>query len=168
MSRRRFFQTAAGMAASFVAMNQVFGNLFEASAAEAATPDMAEARAASLSGQFVIDGHTHFLRDDTRLIGFVKGREAVGKSGWNKSLAEKEQTLDDLKYDNYLKEIYLDSDTKVALLSNSPSEVPEDWFIPQEQVFATRERVNQRGRLAAHAGAFHDHAGLAGLARSGR
>ena len=62
----------------------------------------------------------------------------------------------------------MDSDTKVALLSNSPSEVPEDWFIPQEQVFATRERVNQRGRLAAHAGAFHDHAGLAGLARSGR
>src|SRR5689334_21090198 len=40
MSRRRFFQTAAGMAASFVAMNQVFGNLFEVSAAEAATPDM--------------------------------------------------------------------------------------------------------------------------------
>ena len=31
-------------------MNQVFGTLFEASAAEAATPDMAEARAASLSG----------------------------------------------------------------------------------------------------------------------
>ena len=31
LSRRRFFQTAAGMAASFVAMNQVFGRLFEAS-----------------------------------------------------------------------------------------------------------------------------------------
>ena len=37
LSRRRFFQTAAGMAASFVAMNQVFGRLFEASIAEAAT-----------------------------------------------------------------------------------------------------------------------------------
>ena len=87
------------------------------------------------------------------LTGFVKGREAVGKSGWNKSLAEKEQTLDDLKYNNYLKEIYLDSDTKVALLSNSPSEVPEDWFIPQEQVFATRERVNSEAgsrRMLAH------------------
>ena len=39
LSRRRFFQTAAGMAASFVAMNQVFGNYFAASEAEAATPD---------------------------------------------------------------------------------------------------------------------------------
>src|SRR5271169_7242807 len=61
LSRRRFFQTAAGMAASFVAMNQVFGPLFDASAAEAATPDLANQRAQALSGQFVIDGHTHFL-----------------------------------------------------------------------------------------------------------
>src|SRR6516162_9700203 len=135
LSRRRFFQTASGMAASFLVMNQVFGRLFEVSEAEAATPDMAEERAQALSTQFIIDGHTHFLRDDTRLVGFIKAREAVGKAGWNKALADKEQTIDDLKYGNYIKEIYMDSDTKVALLSNSPSEVPEDWFIPQEQVF---------------------------------
>jgi uncharacterized protein len=153
LSRRRFFQTAAGMAASFVAMNQVFGHIFDASLAEAATPDLANERAAGLSGQHVIDGHTHFLRDDTRLMNFVKMRDAVGKSGWNKSLAEKEQTIDDLKYNNYIKEMYMDSDTKVALLSNSPSEVPEDWFIPQEQVFATREKVNKEAgtrRMLAH------------------
>src|ERR1700722_12668566 len=68
LSRRGFFQTAAGMAASFVALNQVFGPIFDASEAEAATPDMADARAGALSGQMVIDGHTHFLRDDTRLM----------------------------------------------------------------------------------------------------
>ena len=153
LSRRRFFQTASGMAASFVAINQVFGPLFEASEAEAATPELAEQRAQALSGQYVIDGHTHFLRDDTRLVGFAKQREAVGKAGWNKALAEKEQSLDDLKYNNYLKEIYMDSDTKVALLSNSPSEVPEDWFLPQEVVFQTRERTNKEAgsrRMLAH------------------
>jgi predicted TIM-barrel fold metal-dependent hydrolase len=153
LSRRRFFQTAAGMAASFVALNQVFGQVFDASIAEAATPDMANARADALSGQIVIDGHTHFLRDDTKLMGFVRQRENVGKFGWNKSLAEKEQTIEDLKFNNYMKEIYMDSDTKVALLSNSPSEVPEDWFIPQAQVFATREKVNQKAgsrRMLAH------------------
>src|SRR5580704_12905868 len=37
LSRRRFSQTAAGMAASFVALNQVFGHLFDVSEAEAAT-----------------------------------------------------------------------------------------------------------------------------------
>ena len=152
-SRRRFFQTAAGMAASFVAINQVFGPLFDATEAEAATPERADARAGALAGQMVIDGHTHFLRDDTRLMGFVKGREAVGQFGWNKELSAKEQTIDDLKYSNYVKEIYMDSDTKVALLSNSPSDVPEDWFIPQEQVFKTRELVNGMAghkRMMAH------------------
>jgi predicted TIM-barrel fold metal-dependent hydrolase len=153
LSRRRFFQTAAGMAASFVAMNEVFGHLFDASVAEAATPDIADQRAAALSGQMVIDGHTHFLRDDTRLTAFVKGREAVGQWGWNKELSGKEQTIDDLKFGNYIKEIYMDSDTKVALLSNSPSEVPQDWFIPQSQVFATRKTVNDKAgtrRMMAH------------------
>jgi uncharacterized protein len=153
LSRRRFFQTASGMAASFLVMNQVFGRLFEVSEAEAATPDMAAERAGALSKQFIIDGHTHFLRDDTRLMGFIKAREAVGKAGWNKAIGDKEQTIDDLKYANYVKEIYMDSDTKVALLSNSPSEVPEDWFIPQEQVFKTREQVNKEAgsrRMMAH------------------
>ena len=78
LSRRQFFQTAAGMAASFVAMNEVFGRYFGASEAEAATPELANQLAAANAGQFIFDGHTHFLRDDTRLIGFVKGREAGG------------------------------------------------------------------------------------------
>jgi len=153
LSRRRFFQTAAGMAASFVAMNQVYGELFAATPAEASTPELASARAAALKSQFVFDCHTHFLRDDTRLVGFVAQRAAVGKAGWNQELAGKEQTLDDLKYDNYFKEIYLDSDTKVALLTNAPSDDPRDWFIPQEQVFATREKVNKAAgsrRMLAH------------------
>jgi predicted TIM-barrel fold metal-dependent hydrolase len=152
LSRRHFFQTASGMAASFVAINEVFGRLFDASPAEAATPEMANERAATLSGQFIIDGHTHFLRDDTKLNGFVKMRNAFGKLGWNKELTG-EQTLDNLKYKNYIKEIFLDSDTKVALLSNSPSEMPQDWFIPQAQAFATRDQVNKEAgsrRMMAH------------------
>src|SRR3974377_504733 len=40
LSRRRFFQTAAGMAASFVAMNQVFGRLFEVPEGGAGAADM--------------------------------------------------------------------------------------------------------------------------------
>jgi predicted TIM-barrel fold metal-dependent hydrolase len=153
LSRRRFFQTAAGMAASFVAMNEVYGRLFEASPAEAATPELANLRAQALAGQFVMDTHTHYLRDDTKLLGFVKMREAVGKAGWNAQIGAKPQTIDDLKFANYFKEVYLDSDTKVALLTNSPSDIPGDWFIPQEQVFETRERVNREAgskRMLAH------------------
>jgi len=153
LSRRRFFQTSAGMAASFVAMNNVYGEIYDAPPDEAQSPEMADHRAGRLDGQFIMDTHTHFLRDDTRLTGFVKMREAVGKAGWNKEIADKPQTIDDLKYDNYFKEIYLDSDTKVALISNAPSDIPEDWFLTNEMVFQTREKVNKKAgskRLLGH------------------
>lgn len=154
MSRRQFFATASGMAAAFLAMNQVFGPLFGVSAAEAATPEMAEDRAKTLSGQFILDGHTHFLRDDTRLDTFLRMREAVGKSGWNPALAGKPQTIADLKFDNYMREIFLDSDTKVALISSAPSEVPEDWFLTNPMTAAARARVNADAgsrRMLSHA-----------------
>ncbi len=142
LDRRGFFKTAAGMAAAFVAMNDIYGPLYDVSRAEAASIDKAAQRAQALSGQFVMDVHTHFLRDDTRLEGFVRARAAVGKSGWNPGLAGKEQTIEDLKYPNWFKEIYLDSDTKVALVSGSGSEDPRDWFLTNKMKFDARERVN--------------------------
>lgn len=153
VSRRRFFQTAAGMAMSFVAMNKVYGEVFDATLREATEQDVAEKRAAAMSREFVMDTHTHFLRDDTKLMQFVAAREAVGRAGWNSDLAKKTQTIDDLKFNNYFKEIYLDSDTKVALLSNAPSDNPEDWFLTNEMVFKTRDEVNRKAgnrRMLAH------------------
>jgi predicted TIM-barrel fold metal-dependent hydrolase len=154
LSRRAFFQSAAGMAAGFVALNETFGAVFDASRAEAATPEMAGERAAALKDQFIMDMHTHFLRDDTRLENFVRSREAVGKAGWNPALVGKPQTLDDLKFNNYFKEIYLDSDTKIALISSSPSEIPRDWFLTNEMMIDARDRVNREAgsrRMFAHA-----------------
>jgi uncharacterized protein len=81
MDRRRFFQTAAGMAASFVAMNEVYGSIFAAAPAEAATPALAQARADALEDQLILDMHTHFLRDNTRITTFLDMRKAVGRSG---------------------------------------------------------------------------------------
>ena len=154
LDRREFFQTAAGMAAAFVAMNDTFGALFDVSRAEAATPAMAQERADSLKDQFIMDMHTHFLRDDTRIQTFVRAREAVGKLGWNPALVDKPQTIEDLKWNNYFKEIFLDSDTKVALISSAPSDIPQDWFLTNEMAIAARERVNKEAgskRMYAHA-----------------
>ncbi len=120
------------MATAFVAMNEVYGPIYGASPAEAKSVETAQARAAGLKDQFIMDVHTHFLRDDTRLEGFVRGREAVGKAGWNPGLVDKPQTIEDLKYPNWFKEIYLDSDTKVALISGSPSEDKRDWFLTND------------------------------------
>jgi predicted TIM-barrel fold metal-dependent hydrolase len=154
VTRRRFFQTASGMAAAFLAMNEVYGRLFDVSAAEAADREMAAERAKALAGQFIMDTHTHFLRDDTRLSGFLRQREAVGKAGWNPALAAKPQTLEDLKFDNYFKEIFLDSDTKVALISSAPSEIAQDWFLTNDMIAAARAKVNATlgaRRMLSHA-----------------
>lgn len=153
LTRRGFFRSAAGMAASFLAMNQVYGSLFAVSRAEAAEPERAQARADALRGQFIMDMHTHFLRDDTRLTQFVAMREAVGKAGWNKELGDREQTIDDLKYANYVKEIYMDSDTKIALISSAPSDIARDWFLTNEQMAQARARLNRTAgsrRLMSH------------------
>ncbi len=155
MSRRRFFGTSAGMAAAFVALNETFGRFFDAGAAEAATPELADERAAALSDQFVMDMHTHFLRDDTKLTQFVRLRESVSTQGWNPHLtAAGEQTIEDLKFDNYFKEVFLDSDTKIALISSAPSDIPDDWFLTNRQMADARTKVNAGAgskRLMTHA-----------------
>ena len=164
LDRRRFFQTAAGMAASFVAMNEVYGPLFEVSKAEAATPAMAQERATALKDQFIMDMHTHFLRDDTRIMTFVNMRGAVGKAGWNKQLAEKEQTIEDLKFANYKKEMFLDSDTKIALISSAPSDIEQDWFLTNEQMAEARKKINDEAGSTAPVRTLHLHARPARLA----
>lgn len=153
ISRRRFFQGAAGMAASFLVMNQVYGPLFFVGDASAAGPEAADARAAALADQFIMDMHTHYLRDDTRLDGFVRMRENIVRMGWNPQLSG-EQSIEDLKYDNYFKEIWLDSDTKLALISSAPSVETDDWFLTNEMMAAARDRVNAQAgskRLFSHA-----------------
>ena len=78
LTRRRFLATASGMAAAFLAMNEVYGPLYSVSRAEAADKDVAAERANALKDQFIMDCHTHFLRDDTRIKTFVLQRQAVG------------------------------------------------------------------------------------------
>ena len=45
IDRRRFLQTSAGMATAFLAMNKVFGPIFDVSEAEANDMEMSDYRA---------------------------------------------------------------------------------------------------------------------------
>src|SRR5262249_14052696 len=64
LSRRRFLRTGSGMAAAFLAMNDVYGRIFDVSAAEAAEPAAAAERAQQLANQYIVDVQTHFVHDD--------------------------------------------------------------------------------------------------------
>src|SRR3954464_11122341 len=114
---------------------------------------MADERASALKDQFIMDMHTHFLRDDTRITTFVDMRNSVGKAGWNKDLGSREQTIEDLKFNNYKKEMFLDSDTKISLISSAPSDIAHDWFLTNEQMAEARRKINDEAgsrRVFAH------------------
>src|ERR1700756_3036108 len=60
IDRRHFLRTGCGMAAAFLALNDVFGPLFEVFPAEAAQPEAAAERSNALAGQFILDDQVHF------------------------------------------------------------------------------------------------------------
>jgi predicted TIM-barrel fold metal-dependent hydrolase len=153
VDRRRFLASASGMAAAFLAMNEVYGPLFEVAAAEADDPDRADERAAALAGQFIFDDQVHFVRDDYKFEGLLDlGRFAA--KHWNPALKEMKIDLLRYKFENFIKEVFLDSDTKVALLSGAPFDDPKLWLLSNDQMAQTRELVNRIAgsrRLLCHA-----------------
>jgi len=143
MNRRQFLSSSAGMAAAFMAMNDVFGPIYNVAKAEASIPGVADARAGELSGQFIFDCQTHFVRDDYQTD--ISGLARFAKAHWNPDM-EGEITLDRLKFSNYVKEIFVDSDTDVVILSGSPVDDEANRFLTNDQIAAARESVNAVAR----------------------
>ena len=132
-------------------MNDVYGPIFQVSEAEAADAELGDEHAGKLSDRFVFDVHTHLLKDDTRLQYFVDLRTETGKRGYNPELAQHQQTLD-VKFPIYVKEVFLDSDTKTAVLSGAPSDIPQDWMLSNDAIREACDRVNRfaGGRRMLH------------------
>ena len=158
LSRRQFLRTSSGMAAMFLAMNEVFGPLFRVDPVEAADPAAAEERRASLAEEFIFDVQTHHVHDAYAwggilfLTQYAQGKNPQ-KKAWNPKLGTMPPTLDWLKFDQYVKEIFLDSDTKVALLSGFTSETPENMALTSDQIVQSRNRFNEftgTRRMLAH------------------
>ena len=143
LDRRQFLRTTCGMAAAFVAMNDVFGPLFKVDPAEAKEPDAGAARAAGLSKQFIFDDQLHFVRDDYDFKG-IMGLAEYAAANWNPGMREEPvgMGLERYKFANFLKEIYFDSDTTIGLLSGAPFDDPSHWFLSNDQIKQASETVN--------------------------
>ncbi|MDP6013578.1 MAG: amidohydrolase family protein [Alphaproteobacteria bacterium] len=141
LDRRAFLQSSCGMAAAFVAMNEVYGNVFDVSEAEAATPEMMVERAAALSHQFILDDQTHFLHDDFNQEGLL-GLGVFASEHWNPALDPADLSLYYYKFENYVRQIFFNSDTKVALLSGAPFDDPSWWLLPNDQIKEAVDMVN--------------------------
>ncbi|MEW5744769.1 MAG: amidohydrolase family protein [Nitrospirota bacterium] len=142
MTRREFLKTSCGMAAAFMALNSVFGDFFAVHPAEAADPAFAQARRDALSGQFIFDVQTHFVSPRYGSEAILKLREMAKK--WNPQLKGEQESLEKIRFDNYYREIYELSDTKIALLTSAPNDDPKKWFIHNDEIAKTREAVNRK------------------------
>lgn len=143
LGRREFLKSASGMAAAFLAMNEVFGPVFSVARAEMTDPDAAADRSAKLARQFIFDNQLHFVRDDYENAGLL-GLGRFAAEHWNPAM------LDDIglemrryQFENFIKEVYLDSDTKVGLISGASFDDPNMSIITNDQMAQTRALFNR-------------------------
>ncbi len=111
MSRRDYLRTSMGMATAFLASNLVYGPHWDVDAAEAVEPAASEEKWPK-GEYFIIDVQTHFT--DGVAIGF-RNMEFVRNMGF-----KLKNDADAYSFTNYVKEIYFDSETSMAVISGVP------------------------------------------------
>ena len=122
INRREFLKNTGGMAQTFLAMNQVFGNFFEVLDVEAAEPRAVQELKGTIP--FIFDVQTHYVSSSFDQPGWKEGllglRRRAKEMGVNPKLSSDSGTLADLSWENFIKEVFLDSDTSIALISTPP------------------------------------------------
>jgi predicted TIM-barrel fold metal-dependent hydrolase len=144
MTRRRFLASSGGMAAAFLAMNEVFGRFFDVNPLE--LMGSAHAQGAVPRDLFVFDDQLHMIRESfdgplalramsqgagaaASAAGFDKNPfnaeglpDELGRpwSAWNPSLGQTPIAGANFHLVKFIKDVYLDSQVAVAILSNAP------------------------------------------------
>jgi predicted TIM-barrel fold metal-dependent hydrolase len=152
MTRRQFFRTSCGLAVTFLALNQAYGTLFSVDPAEGKDMDAGQERMKSLSGQFIFDAQLHFVQETYPRREILGLREAA--KAWNPDLRTEKTAIEHIQFENFVKEVFENSQTTVGLLSSAPADDPKNWFLTNDQLAGARKMVNERlkaRRLLCHA-----------------
>jgi predicted TIM-barrel fold metal-dependent hydrolase len=143
VSRRDFLRSGAGMAAALYALNQVFGDVYDVSAEEVKDPKAFEEKRPKK--QFIFDVQTHHVDISKKWYETTKDGQVVqsfftrlrrGKAKDNK------HALELLNRAHYVKEVFGDSDTVMAIISGVPTRTWDKNPLPPDQMVATRKFVN--------------------------
>jgi uncharacterized protein len=144
IDRRQFFRMTCGMAAGFAAMNTVFGHFFKVNAAELYDAAVASAMK---TNYFIFDVQTHHVATGRHFIGPLDVFDARRSAGrFNPALKGKEPRQSDFELENYIHEVFLDSDTDVACLSGIPDITDAKMVIPPDEMVRSRNIVNELTR----------------------
>jgi predicted TIM-barrel fold metal-dependent hydrolase len=162
LTRRDFLRTSGGMAVSLLAMNAVFGRFFDVLPVEATEPSAFKERTGS--AHFIFDVQLHYVGahydpqdDETRRGGAVskQGLLALRRRSQrlNPKLAADRGTMADLSWENFVKEVFLDSETDIGLISTPPGPYPQEAVVPPREMTHIRDEINritQSRRMLAH------------------
>ena len=137
VSRRQFLASTGGMAAAFLAMNEVFGHFFDVRPV-----DLFEAQAFAETGAppslFVVDDQLHTIRSSRQGTGLGLRAIAQGLPNgsnpqnlpdelgrvhfpWNPALVGLPNVTENFYLVQFMKDVYLDSQVTVGVLSNNTS-----------------------------------------------
>jgi predicted TIM-barrel fold metal-dependent hydrolase len=150
IDRRQFLRTSCGMAAAFAALNTVFGHFFSVDAAELFDP---AASAQLKADYFIFDVQTHHVAVGHEKIGPLDLLDLRRINSKFDPTLKREPQHSDLYLQNYIKEVFLDSDTAVACISGVPGLTEEEEMLPPDQMVRTRSLINQlahSGRMVSH------------------
>ena len=155
LNRRDFLKTTGGMAVAFLAMNEVFGKFFDVLAVEAAEPPAVQEKKGPVP--FIFDVQTHYVSSSFHLPGWKEGllglRRRAKEMGLNPQLSGDTGTMADLSVANYIKEVFLDSDTSLGLISTPPGPYPWEAVVPPKEMTHIRDEINRltaSQRMLAH------------------
>ncbi|BCA55077.1 putative Amidohydrolase 2 [Nitrospira sp. KM1] len=164
MTRRSFLKTSGGMAAALIAMNTVFGRFFNVLNEELYESDAFAAQQGS--SRFIFDVQTHYVSSrfgqtdpDKGRKGAVTREALIGlrrrarETGLNPLLRNDRDTIDDLSWQNFVKEIFLDSETSIGLISTPPGPYPQEAVVPPKEMAHIRDEINRLAgsqRMLAH------------------
>jgi uncharacterized protein len=162
LSRREFLSRSGGMAASLLAMNAVFGHFFDVLPVEAA--DAAAFQERSGPPFFIFDVQLHYVSagyDPSNAEGSRKGAVSKGallglrrnSRRLNPKLESDRGTMADLSWENFVKEVFLDSETAIGLISTPPGPYPQEAVVPPKEMTHIRDEINrvtQSRRMLAH------------------
>jgi uncharacterized protein len=144
VDRRQFLRSSGGMAAALLAMNEVFGRFFDVDPIEMFEP-AAYAQTGAPRDLFVFDDQLHFVRGTRGAVGMglralSQGPSSGGKANqfnpggardergdtwgvWNPALVGLPNSPDNFLLVQFIKDVYLDSQVTVGLLSNVTASV---------------------------------------------
>ncbi len=162
LGRRDFLRTSGGMAVSLLAMNAVFGRFFDVLPVEAADPPAFQAR--SGDAFFIFDVQLHYVGAAYDPADAEAGRKgAVSKQALlglrkqarrlNPKLESDRGTMADLSWETMVKEVFLDSETDIGLISTPPGPYPQEAVVPPKEMTHIRDEINrvtQSRRMLAH------------------